>query len=59
MRPQWMRSEREGLLSTTSINFGRVGGGGPEWGKALNRCRDSRCAGLPVGGVGSELRARL
>jgi hypothetical protein len=27
--------------------------------KALNRCRDSRCAGVPVGGVGSELRARL
>lgn len=26
---------------------------------ALNRCRDSRCAGVPVGGVGSELRARL
>jgi DNA-binding NarL/FixJ family response regulator len=32
---------------------------GPEWGRALNRCRDSRCAGVPVGGVGSELRARL
>ena len=28
-------------------------------GSALNRCRDSRCAGVPVGGVGSELRARL
>jgi hypothetical protein len=31
----------------------------PLWVMALNRCRDRRCAGVPVGGVGSELRARL
>jgi hypothetical protein len=27
---------------------------GHVWRRALNRCRDSRCAGVPVGGVGAS-----
>jgi hypothetical protein len=54
VRPQEAMSDCD-LLSAGKVRSHS----GSKSANALNRCRDSRCAGVPVGGVGSELRARL